>query len=76
MVIACYSYACVAKTKLDSTGELAFNRKKNSEIAVLEVRILQKFSLPSTMVGALTQSYIKNGGIKIWLHKTLMYIWR
>ena len=31
----------------------------------------KKFSLPSIMVGALTQSYVKNGGSKIRLHKTL-----
>ena len=47
------------------------NLPKNSEIAVLEVWILQKFSLPPIMVGALTQCYIKNGGSKIRLHKTL-----
>ena len=33
---------------------------------------MQKFSLPPTMVGALTQSYIKNSGSKIQLHETLM----
>ena len=33
---------------------------------------MQKFSLPPTMVGALTQPYIKNGGSKIRLHKTLV----
>ena len=45
---------------------------QNSEIAGLEVWILQKkLSLPPSMVGALTQSYIKNGGSKIRLHKTL-----
>ena len=32
---------------------------------------MQKFSFPPTMVGALTQFYIKNGGTKIRLHKTL-----
>ena len=32
---------------------------------------MQKFSLPPTMVGALTQSYIKNGGSKSRLRKTL-----
>ena len=48
------------------------NPPKNSEIAVLEVWILQKFSLPPTMVGALTQSNIKNSATKIWLHKTLI----
>ena len=48
------------------------NPPKNSEIAVLEVWILQKFSLPPTMVGTLTQSNIKNGATKIWLHKTLI----
>ena len=79
MVIAWYSYQCVAKTKLAKyTGKLAFNRKKNknktkkpSKIAVLDVWILQKFSLQPTMVDALAQSYIKSGGSKIQLHKTL-----
>ena len=41
------------------------NLPKNSEIAVLEVWILQKISLPPAIVGALIQSYIKNGGSKI-----------
>ena len=27
------------------------------------------------MVVALTRSYIKDGGSKIWLHKTLIYIY-
>ena len=35
---------------------------------------MQKFPLPPTMVGALTQSYIKNGGNKIGLHKTLTIV--
>ena len=34
---------------------------------------MQKIFLPPTIVGALTQSYIKNGGSKIRLHKTLKY---
>ena len=48
---------------------------KNSKIAVLEVWILQKKILSPTMVVALTRSYIKDGGSKIWLHKTLIYIY-
>ena len=67
------------QNKINSTGELVFKRKKsnnnnkknNSEIAVLEVEFCKKFSLPPTMVGALTQSCIKNGGSKIRLHETL-----
>ena len=48
---------------------------KNSEIALnFEAWILQKFSLPPTIVGVLTQSYIKNGGGKIRLHKTLTWL--
>ena len=47
------------------------NYPKKHEIAVLQVWVLQKFSLPPTMVRDLTQSYIKNNGSKIRLHKTL-----
>ena len=35
---------------------------KNDETAVLDFWLLQKFSSPQTMVGDLTQSYMKNGG--------------
>ena len=47
---------------VDSLYKIRHIEYKNSEIAVLEVWISQKFSLPPTMVGALTQSCIKNGG--------------